>query len=193
MSSTSFRHQNSSLSNFSKRGEDDNFMGGAKRASLRSSTLLEHQNHSQSNFSSEGEDDNLMGGPRRASLRSLDLLEHQNLSQNNFSSRGENDNLMGGSRIDKRVAPNSQEVPCNRTRRNLPNKTKNWTNVQLKATLDAITDDGMKVRVVSCTFGIPPSSIRDHLYERVQERKRGAKTILKKDEEKKLLEYLFKM
>jgi hypothetical protein len=59
MSSTSLGHQNSSLSNFSKRGEDDNFMDGASRASLRSSTLLEHQNPLHSNFSSRSEDDTL--------------------------------------------------------------------------------------------------------------------------------------
>jgi len=64
MSSTSLGHQNSSLSNFNRRGEDDNFMGGARRASLKSSALLEHQNPSQSNFNSEGEDDNLIGGSR---------------------------------------------------------------------------------------------------------------------------------
>ena len=46
MSSTSFGHQNSTLSNFSRRGEDDNFMGGARRASLKSLVLLEHQNPS---------------------------------------------------------------------------------------------------------------------------------------------------
>ena len=55
---------------------------------------------------------------------------------------------------------------------NLPKKTRNWTNVQLKATLHATIDDDMKVRVVSHTFGIPPSSIRNHLYGRVQRRKR---------------------
>ena len=79
MSLTSLGHQNSSLSNFSRRGEDDNFMGGARRAILRSSTFLEHQNPSQNNFSSGNEDDNLMGGPRRASLRSSTLLEHKNV------------------------------------------------------------------------------------------------------------------
>jgi hypothetical protein len=94
-------------------------MGGPRRANLRSSTLLEHQNPSQSNFSSRGEDDNLMG---ETNLSSLTLLEHQNPSQRNISSRGEDDNLIGSSRIDERVAPNSQEVPCNRTKRNIPKK-----------------------------------------------------------------------
>ncbi len=137
-----------------------------RRVSFMSSTS------SLSNFNRRGEDDNFMGGARKASLRSSALLEHQNPSQSNFSSRGEDDNLMGGSRIEERVVPNSKKVPCSRTRRNLPKKTGNWTNAQLKAALDAITDDGMKVRVASRTFGIPPSSIRNHLYGRVQRRKR---------------------
>ena len=132
-----------------------------------SSISLGHQNSSLSNFNRRGKSDNFMGGARRTNLRSSTLLEHQIPSQSNFSSGGENDNLMGGSRIDERVAPNSQEVPCSRIRRNLSNKMGNWTNAELKAALDAITDDGMKVREVFCTFGIPPTSIRDHLFGRV--------------------------
>ena len=158
-----------------------------------SPTSLGHQNSSLSNFNRRGEDDNLMGGARRINLRSSTLLEHQTPSQNNFSSEGEDDNLMGGSRIGERVVPNSQEVPCSRTRRNLPNETGNWTNAQLKATLNAITDDGMKVREISRIFGIPPTSLRDYLFGRVQGKKMRAKTVLKDDEDKKLLEYLFKM
>ena len=164
-----------------------------RRVSFMSPTSLGHQNSSLSNFHRRGEDDNFMGRARRANLRSSAFLEHQTPSQSNFSSGGEDDNIMGDSRIGERVAPNSQEVPCSKTRRNLPNKTGNWTNAQLKAALDAITDDGMKVREASRTFGIPPTSLRDHLFGRVQGRKRGAKTVLKEDEEKKLLEYLFKM
>ena len=64
MSSTSLGHQNSLLSNFNRRDEDDNFMGRARRANLRSSALLEHQIPSQSNFNSGGEDDNFMDGSR---------------------------------------------------------------------------------------------------------------------------------
>jgi hypothetical protein len=66
-------------------------------------------------------------------------------------------------------------VPCSRTKNNLSKKTENWTNAQFKATLDAITDDGMKVRVVSRTFGISPNSIRDHLYGRAQGKKNEPK------------------
>ena len=158
-----------------------------------SPTSLGHQNSSLSNFNKRGEDSNFMGGARRTNLRSSVFLEHQTPSQSNFSSGSEDDNLMGGSRIGERVASNNQEVPCSRTRRNLSNKTGNWTNAQLKAILDAITNDGMKVRETSRTFGNPPTSLCDHLFGRVQGRKMGAKTILKADEEKKILDYLFKM
>ena len=118
-------------------------------------------------------------------MRSSALSEHQNPSQSNFSSGGENDNLMGGSKIEERVISNSEEVPCSGTRRELPNKTENWTNARLKAVLDAITNDGMNVRDASRTFGIPPTLIRDHLFRKVQGKKMRAKTILKEDEEKK--------
>ena len=164
-----------------------------RRVSFMSSTSLEHQNPSLNNFNRRGEDDNFMGGARRASLRSSAFAEYQHPSQSNPSSRSEDDNPIGGSRINVRVALNHQKVPCSRIRRNQPKKIGNWTNAQLKAALDAITDDGMKVREASRTFGILPLSSRDHFYGRVQGRKRGAKTILKDDEEKTLLEYLFKM
>jgi hypothetical protein len=59
--------------------------------------------------------------------------------------------------------------------------------------MDAITDQGMKVRVASRHFGIPQSSLRNHLYGRVISRERGSQSILKKEEEKKLVQYLFKM
>ena len=45
----------------------------------------------------------------------------------------------------------------------------------------------MKVREASCTFGIPPTSIRDHLFGRVQGKKMEAKIVLKDDEEKKII------
>ena len=51
----------------------------------------------------------------------------------------------------------------------------------------------MNVRIASRTFGIPPSSICDQLYGKVQEKKREAKTVFKNYKEKNLLKYLFKM
>jgi hypothetical protein len=72
-------------------------------------------------------------------------------------------------------------------------KTINWTDATLKQATDAITYQKMKVRVVVCTFGIPTSSLMDHLYDKVMERKRGAKTMLSQEEEGNLLDYYFKM
>ena len=61
----------------------------------------------------------------RVSFISSTSLGHQKFSLSNFNRRGEDNNLMGGSRIYERIAPNSQEVHCSITRRNLPNKTGN--------------------------------------------------------------------
>jgi hypothetical protein len=59
--------------------------------------------------------------------------------------------------------------------------------------MDAVTDHGMKVRTAARSFGIPLTSLRDHLYGKVVGRKRDSQTILKEEEEQKLLKYLFKM
>lgn len=59
--------------------------------------------------------------------------------------------------------------------------------------MNAMTDDGMKLRVASRKFGIPISSLRDHLYGKTSSRKRGKNPTLKPDEEKKLVDYIFKM
>jgi hypothetical protein len=72
-------------------------------------------------------------------------------------------------------------------------KNGNWTTAALEQAMDAITDQGMKVRVASRHFGIPQTSLRNHLYGRVISRKRGSQSVLKKEEEKKLVQYLFKM
>lgn len=59
--------------------------------------------------------------------------------------------------------------------------------------MNAVTDDGMKLRVASRKFGIPVSSLRDHLYGKTNNRKRGKSPTLKPDEEEKLVDYIFKM
>ena len=65
--------------------------------------------------------------------------------------------------------------------------------IVLKQTLDAITDEGMKIRTTSRAFGIPPTSLRDHLFGTVLGRRRGPKTVLTENEENKLVDYCFKM
>ena len=68
-----------------------------------------------------------------------------------------------------------------------------WSNRDLERAMNVVTDEGMKLRVASRTFGIPVTSLRDHLYGKTTSRKRGKSPTLKSDEEKKLVDYIFKM
>ena len=43
-------------------------------------------------------------------------------------------------------------------------KIGSWTDETLHAAMDKITDQGMKLKVAAKIFGIPSSSLRDHLY-----------------------------
>jgi hypothetical protein len=77
------------------------------------------------------------------------------------------------------------------SRRGLVQKKATWINATLKQAMDVVTDHGMKVRTAARSFGIPPTSLRDHLYGKVVGRKRGSQTVLKEKEETKLVKYLF--
>jgi transposase-like protein len=70
-------------------------------------------------------------------------------------------------------------------------KTGNWTNATLKQAMDAVTNQGMKVRAAARTFGIPPTSLRDHLYGKVVGRKRGSKNSVKRGRRGEALEISF--
>ena len=72
-------------------------------------------------------------------------------------------------------------------------RTGNWADAVLSNALDAITDNGMKVNAASRKFGIPASFLRDHLLGKTRSRQRGNFQVLKLDEEKKLVDYIFKM
>ena len=72
-------------------------------------------------------------------------------------------------------------------------RTGSWTDETLYVAMDKITDEGMKLKVAAKIFGIPSSSLRDHLYGRTTSRQRGTKPTLKAGEEKRLVDYLFKM
>ena len=69
----------------------------------------------------------------------------------------------------------------------------NWIDVTLQKAMDAVTDHGMKVMATVRAFDIPASSLRDHLYGKTTSRQRGNLPTLKPDEEKKLVDYIFKM
>jgi hypothetical protein len=107
-------------------------------------------------------------------------------------SKGE-ENMEDGNRDILTAATNFPSGSSSPIRKGLAKKTGNWTNATLKQAMDAVIDHGMKVRTAARSFGIPPTSLRDHLYGKVVRRKRGSQTMLKEEEEQKLLKYLFKM
>ena len=59
--------------------------------------------------------------------------------------------------------------------------------------MDAVTDQGVKVKTASRIFGIPATSLHDHLYGKTLTRQRDNAPVLTAEEEKKLLDYIFKM
>jgi hypothetical protein len=77
--------------------------------------------------------------------------------------RGE-ENMEDGSRDILRAPTNLHSGSSNPRRKGQAKTTGNWTNATLKQAKDAVTDQGMKVRAAARTFGIPPTSLRDHLY-----------------------------
>ena len=64
-----------------------------------------------------------------------------------------------------------------------------WSDESLKLAIDAL-DQGYKMVEVSRKYEIPKPSLRDHYEGRTRNRKRGPKTILSKEEEEKLVEYI---
>ena len=59
--------------------------------------------------------------------------------------------------------------------------------------MDVVTDRGVKVKTASRIFGVPATSLHDHLYGKTVSRQRGKAPVLKPDEEKKLVDYIFQM
>ena len=64
-----------------------------------------------------------------------------------------------------------------------------WSDESLKLAIDAL-DQGYKMAEVSRKYEIPRSSLRDNFEGRTRNRKMGPKTILSKEEEEKLVEYI---
>ena len=112
---------------------------------------------------------------RRVGLRSSSSLGQNNLFQSNFNRREDFGPPIGGAANAETTQPHTRGGISNSNRRSTPKKTGNWTDVALKATIDAVTDQGMKVRCAARTFGIPPTSLRDHLFGKVVGRKGGQK------------------
>ena len=162
---------------------------GARRRYRNSAPTLHFNSSDVANQQTHGVGE----GSRRGSLRSSSPLVHQGGSQSDFSREGGNAHLLRGGRNAPRTLSCTEEATYTTTRRAATRKNGNWINQQLEKAMDVITDEGMKVRKASRTFGIPVSSLRDHLYGKTIGRKRGAQPILQKNEEKKLVDYLFKM
>ena len=49
-------------------------------------------------------------------------------------------------------------------------RTWSWTDETLHTAMDKIIDEGMKLKVAAMIFGIPSSSLRDHLYRKTTSR-----------------------
>ena len=59
--------------------------------------------------------------------------------------------------------------------------------------MDAITDWGVKLKTMSRIFLVPATLLRDHLYSKTLSRQRSKASVLKANEEKKLVDYIFQM
>ena len=79
--------------------------------------------------------------------------------------------------------------PAARNRQKRLKKNGNWSNAQLKSAL-ADFDDGMSMRGVARENGIPPSTLRGHIYGTTLQRRRGKVGVLTDEEEKTLAQHL---
>ena len=79
--------------------------------------------------------------------------------------------VCGNGRGTRAESPEAQTCSASQGGRNTQRKkTGTWTYLSLENALNSITDDGMSIREASKLYGIPSSSIRDHLYGRTTSR-----------------------
>ena len=71
-------------------------------------------------------------------------------------------------------------------------KRENWSNEALELATEGL-DQGYKLSQVCAKYGIPRSSLRDHLVGRSRGRKMGPKIVLFIEEENDLVEYIHLM
>jgi hypothetical protein len=76
--------------------------------------------------------------------------------------------------------------------RNHKGRTGNWTDRAMKSAI-FVVEDGGRLKIVARYFGIPPTSLADHVHCRTLGRKRRPPTILKQEEENALITYITKM
>ena len=79
------------------------------------------------------------------------------------------------------------EHTCTKLRKN-----KNWTDEGLNAAMLAI-DDGAPIKTVARFYGIPTTSLHDHVTGKTISRKRGRSGVLSSEEENELVNWTFKM
>ena len=64
-------------------------------------------------------------------------------------------------------------------------KNGNWSDESLQAAMNAVTDNGMPLKQIGRSFGVPCTSLRDYLYGKTRGQHRGITPTLKSHEEKK--------
>ena len=67
-----------------------------------------------------------------------------------------------------------------------------WTDAQLVKAIAAV-DARSNITTVARVFGIPPSSLRDHMNGRTVQRNKGRQGVLTKDEESALVQWILQM
>ena len=94
-------------------------------------------------------------------------------------------------RVHDHTRPHDKSAACIESQR--LKRSGNWSDASLKQAMDAVTNRGVKLKTTSRIFGVPATFLRDHLYGKTLTRQRGKAPVLKADEEKKLVDYIFKM
>ena len=69
------------------------------------------------------------------------------------------------------------------------NKNGNWSTVSLQAALRAV-DNGSRILTASQKYGIPVSTLRNHLFGLTTSRKRGKPGVLTREEEEEVVSYI---
>lgn len=83
-------------------------------------------------------------------------------------------------------------VPPAVPRRRRSRRTGAWSDAQL-STVVAAVESGSAMATVLRAFGIPASSLRDHLYGRTMQRKKGRQGVLSEEEEGALVKWMLDM
>ena len=77
------------------------------------------------------------------------------------------------------------------TSENRPHTYRNWTEISMREAMNAVSEQGMSVAKASHVYGIPRTTLNDHILGKVLPgAKSGAPTILSASEEQDLVEFL---